>query len=296
MNGNGSEVHNLVPISSPGGIIAVTDDSNDATGAIVFWRLSSGGVRADHLTNAWLAARLDPDWLVALPGPESALRRAVKELEERHVLVRKTREGWAVVYESIAGKDPEYSIECSVSLDAVKALKVEPQGHPLEPTVRAAFDRFLEELTSEDISGWLTRTVQRRANAVALRDTGGVYFIPRPSLDIWRQVAGAIRSATNHQIHEIPAMRSADAVQVILSAIDAEASAEAADFERAIDENQLGERGFKSRMAQCERVMDKVATYESLLGQSITGLRARLEEIKSNLAAAALTASLESDA
>ncbi|MCE5271948.1 hypothetical protein LLH00_11790, partial [bacterium] len=66
-------------------VIGVLD--GQAAGALVWWELS-GEVDRARLTEAWALAGLDPDQVSDPVSSREALKRAMDDMRERHLLVR----------------------------------------------------------------------------------------------------------------------------------------------------------------------------------------------------------------
>ena len=279
------------------GIVAV-DEHVPAAGAIVWWRLS-GRVDYEVLKSAWIEAGLAEKDLLHPCTNATALRRAANDLREKRRLVRPLGrgEGFAIVREKVV-KDKhelEHEVLCKVLLDPAGRPQFEhfgdreEEGYKIADEVRTAFEAHLSEVECEDFSGWLVKLMPK-LDAVGLRDTGGVYFVPESAVALLGRVAQVLSNVTGHVINRVPAMRGADAVAAILDAVEAEATQEAERMERDIEAGKLGERGFENRLAYCDEVEGKVTRYEELLGAKLDTFRARLENLRANLSLAAMKA------
>lgn len=276
------------------GVIAVTEQIDQA-GAIIWWSLS-GTVEAGPLAQAWGAAQLDPGWLIELPTPEQALRRAMKEQREKHRLIRSLGDRrWAVVDEQIiadrteAGAALEYSTTLRVWLTTVGSVKCS-HSNTRSREIEDAFERALNELSNRDVGSWLA-ILMRKLGGVRLRDTGGIYFIPRDTLPRWHAIASAVRGAgSHHRLSEVPALRSEEAVDAILGSLRDEAEAEAKALETDLMDGLLGERALDTRIEQVDAIRKKVDGYGRLLGRNMVDLQEQLESLRMMVAAAAMAA------
>jgi hypothetical protein len=262
-------------------------------GAFAWWRLS-GDVSGDALTQTWAAAGLDEKMLPDMPSPEKALRRAAMEMKGPRRMVRplgKEITGWAIVDEHAKGEDIGWAVECRVMLNAVGQASVEPADHPCAAQVLADFQAQLTCLSQQDVSAWLCRMVAK-VNAVALRDTGGVYFVPRENLALWRAMGAALEAASANVMFDAPALRSDDPAEMarlvksILASVEAEATKDAKDLEVELAEETLNTRSLKIRAERAERVLAKVQSYEALLGTSMDVMRKRIEDLQASITVA----------
>lgn len=282
-------------LTEPDRIVAVPSLQADAAGAIVWWRLE-GTVDGFRLRAAWQAAGLDEEDLPALPSEEKAMRRAAKEQQEKHRLVRAIDgvvKAWAIVEERTDGSTLDYDVACRVRYNGA-GVEVDPPDHPIAEDVRASFHRHLGELQTQDISAWLCRRAEL-VSAVGLRDTGGIYFVPRGGLDTWRRIAAAVREASLNRVFEVPALTSEEAVDAILDAVAQEAEQAAAKMEEALHAGELGARALRGRADRCDAIKQKVEMYEQLMGRGVARIHERLDGLRQNLVVAALAAEEDSD-
>jgi len=274
------------------GIVAVTDNVKTA-GLIVYWHMS-GAAKHEDLREAWLSEGLSEDLLPTLPTPRCALGRAVAEVKERRQLVRPLAAGWAFVceHEEVSG-ELSYTQIGSVKLDMIGRLDFSPDT-PSEICSSVALDysRILFEHAHPDVSSWL-KDQAIRLQGISLRDTGGVWFVPRQSADEWRRIANAIRLASAHVVYEIPALKSSEAVEAILDALSREAGEAAAKLEEALAAGDLSERALRSRLSEAIAMEVKLVSYEEQLGKALPDVAGRLEAVRANLAVAVLAKEAE---
>lgn len=271
------------------GIIAVTENIEEA-GAVLYWSLS-GGLDADKFEAAWIAGGLDANLLPETPTPETALRRALNEQKQHRRLVRPIKGGWAVVDETDGAQGLEYRTRLTAHLNKIGHLRIDdPDDTDAEiigADIATAYRRHQDMLTQNDISTWLVN-MARKCQAVALRDRGGIYFIPHEALEHWRAMTGTLTDVSDHTCFEIPALKTEQAVDAILDAITREAEAVAADMEKELMEGDLKQRALQTRSRKCEEVMAKLNSYEKLLGKSLSTISDRVDTIQADLAAATL--------
>jgi len=275
-------------------IYAVPDA--ERAGAIVYWRLS-GTVDALKLTEAWQDAGLADALLPETPTPDAALRRAVYEQKARRRLVRKlpNGKGWAIVEEKIEGDDLAYAVGLRVTLNKIGrvALHADEDKSDLASVqviggeIVNAFDQHLDHFSASDISAWLVHFAAK-CGAVSLRERGGIYFVPRDTLPYWRKAVAAIASASDHSCYEIPALKSDEAVDAILDAVMREAQSATDAMADELETGELQARALCNREEQCTAILAKLKQYEALLGRNMGTLTARVDDLKADIAIAAL--------
>lgn len=255
----------------------------ELAGAIVWWRLQ-GDVDIAALAVQWERRGLDARALPAPPTGPAALRRAVNELREDRRLVRPLRgdaNGWAIVRERQCGDDLLHEVELRVTLDAVGRASCSPADHQDARRVHVAYARAMEEVTPADVGPWLCRLLES-LDAVPLREHGGVYFVPRPEVPVWRSMCAALAACSQHVISSVPAMRGIDAVEAFIDAAQEEASAEVARLQAELGDTELGARALRTRVARLEKVESKLQRYEMLLGKAVPAVHANIEAVRAN--------------
>lgn len=272
-------------------VVAVTEHVPRA-GTILMWTLS-GATDREAMRDAFAAHGVDEDLLPSPPTPATALRRAAGELRDRNRIVHAIGRGAGYALVDVIkqqGTDPSYELRAKATLDQVGRLVVEGGTPDMQKELRTAFNKHEEQLSTEDVSAWLTYVSKKTLDGVAMRGGGGVYFVPHAKLPELDTIVEALRACSTHSIYRIPAMAGDDAVQAILDAVEAEATAEATDIETALAEQKYGARGLETRINRTDEVEQKVARYEALLGVKVEALRARLDTLRQNLTVAMIKA------
>lgn len=294
------------------GFVAVNKVESQGAGAIVWWKIN-GYTECEALDKAWeQRVDLDPELLMNRPTPGAALRRALASQ------VRTTKEGkvtlsslgeenaYALVRETVSGFDsePEHTTLLKVRLvkGANDEVSLEMLVHPAAPKglgneVASDYQRNLDTFSGTEISSWFSMVVLPAFNAVSLRDQGGMWFVPATHLDLWYQAVAAVREVSGHQVFKIPALSTeAEAVAGILDAIACEALKAAQDVEDEILSTEMSATKLKNRVAKMDAVTAKVTAYETMLGANLETIRARLEGLNAQMAAAIFTAEAAKDA
>lgn len=273
-------------------VIAVTTDLAEVAGAVVWWK-QVGPTNVQAVAAAVLAAGFDEAWIPKACTPARALRLTMRKMRERHLFERSLPGGgWALVAERAALGDAglEHNTSLSVRQDPDSgALSFEPPGHARAPQIEAVYREMLGESPHSATSRWLTGRTEA-VQALSLREGGGIYFVPRPRLEVWRHLTAAVKSCTGHHFAEVPALRSEEAVAAILASLTEEAGARAAELEAEIMGGELSDKALGTRADRCREISTKVAEYEALIGRAAPELSARLEALQASIAAAKLIA------
>lgn len=300
-------------VKNPDTELFVPREEIESCGCVSYWR-AGGDVSIEALRTAWIDAGLDEKLLRKAPDAKTVLRRAVLGLADRKKIDANTEartlvrpdaapHTWAVVSEVVTVDDlPRYTTLLTVTYDSTstgpqfEATEDAPPGSEtyarLKMAVLSAVSAQQNVYDPSDITGWLVKMAYDRG-AVTLRDSGGVYFIPKDAMDFWNKAATVIESVTKsqHRVFRIPAMRNNEAMAAIIDAITHEAEQLVAAVEAemtVIGEDKLGARALKTRQAEAEAMLKKVEAYEKLVDQQLT-VRGRVEELQAAIVAASLT-------
>lgn len=280
------------------GLIAVPGMDENTCGAIVYWRLC-GTLDVDRLDDVWSARGLDEELLPSMPEPRKALARAMKTIaevtSEGKSFVRPLRgveDGFVIVHEAYVDGRPLHTNGEEAQLTKIGGVEITKADEDTASMIMRAYTHHRNHITQQDMSGWLCRLV-RMSHAVGLRDTGGIYFVPRTALTQWRLYVGAIRECSSNDMFEIPALKSDEAVRSVIDALKVEAEQEADEIEKAINDSidasstgKLHGKVAKHRTESAQKMSAKLRVYEELLGAALPELHGRLDALTARLGAA----------
>lgn len=270
------------------GYIAVTEHVTES-GLVVWWRLSST-IQWQALHDAWVGAGLSEEQLPSQVTAARALGRVMQEQKEARRLVRPLpgHKGYAIVDESAKSDDLKYEVVCKVHLgETTQTPIVEPMSHACAGPIIMGFYKHKDALSQTDISEWLTDRA-RALGAVSLRDTGGIYFIPRDSVAAWRKLKDVVKSVSAHFIAGLPAMSGPDAVEAIMDSLVQECATEAEKLEAELAGGDLGAVSLKNRIERVAQIEQKMSRYKAIFGVQKDSLDERLETLRADLAVASM--------
>ena len=260
--------------------------ATNSTGAIVHWRLRES-VPHEPLTEAVEATK----HLAALtgapatPSPEVALTRAMGSVREHKLLARRIKTAtWGIVRESVdkAAEKLSHAHELTVAVDSAGMVRASDPSHELCAVVLAAYNTALNELTSFDLSQWLTH-VMDKLGAVSMRSGGGIYYVPPAHLAVVRELR-TVLAAVGAKLYEIPAVATDDVVANVLDGLSDEVSTVADEVLRGVGD--VGPRALVTRKSKLSALAEKIAKYEALLGEALPMLHARASKASAALVAA----------
>jgi hypothetical protein len=281
------------------GIIAV--EASQAAGLITWWTLG-GTTPLEALSEAWGAAGLSHDELPAEPSDRAALKRALEAVWPEHSVSPLKGGGYAVVQlvkgEHAEGRDPKINTlaKCWLDTDDTLLLWMPEEADPVgvmraekRKEVWKALQKSRDELDPVDVSQWLIAQAYNYAG-IALRQTGGIYFVPNVYAAAWRTLTAVLESVNKRvTVYEVPAMRTDKAVGAILAALQSDVETELTRIQEALDrsnEDKLGARALATRKTIVEELTKKVRQYEALLGANLDVLREQAESMDGKIARA----------
>ena len=279
-------------------------------GASVFWQLAEA---VDYDT---LVVTLDE-----MPGSEngydcipsecssaSALLRALnKHYGNRNTLIKA-----GVKHPMPGNKSPVYgvfernetgklndSFELSWTVGLVKGERGSESVHDLKTNglvfeglvdsgvVQELFADELPKLGGTEQSGWLTHLVKSKLRGIPFGN--GQFFIAPQFVPHWRALAASL-APLGIRLHEIPAMRSEQAVAAVVASLEAYSGRPAAELETELQtydqaqadpkKRKIQQRVVDSRIEKANEQLKIIMTYETLFDTKMDDLRAKFDEAK----------------
>lgn len=264
---------------------------DEVTGGVVYWQLT-GVVDRSTLVAAMESRGLEDKDAPALASPELALGRAMRELQARNILVRRLKGagGWAVLHEREVNAKLETEQTVRIYLSGEKdqeVVKFEAQPG-FEAQAQIEFDRAVAEYNKQraalnvtDLSSWLVK-VSVKLDGIPLRDRGGMYFVPRASIETFRKVKESLMEVSGCQVYEIPAMHSTETVKAIFDAVGRDAQSFVSDVEGEYNMG-MGKLAAKNRKEEVEEILKRVRSYAKLLNQDFSSTEKTLTDMAMKL-------------
>jgi hypothetical protein len=214
--------------------------------------------------------------------------RQVPDLRARIVMEERVEEEedakkWKARARYVVRLDNSGKIQCEGGVPSVQLQLLETQMH-LARTEHSAII----------VSGWLCSIIERHFNGVRIRASGGVYYVPPSHLPKWRKLTDALSAISEHNFYYIPAMRTQEAAEAIVTALNAEIAKEVSTARLMATYNKPPTKGALSkRTTQVAELRSKLQSYEKLLGQSLGQLAEELTDVEDSLAQIAAAALAE---
>jgi hypothetical protein len=271
-------------------IIAALASTGRHLGDMIFWQLSDASVDRATFEARWATAGLAKELLPEPPTAEKALKTAVREaaVGQQSRLIRVAVENeesliFAVVLEE---KHPDtgtltYTQEARVSMDrAFGTLGTDNHQHEVVQSIVTRFARLRDTHGADDVRRTITRTLAS-FNAVTLRESGGIYWVPAPYAKQVRQLQACIEQFGASQVHLLPVHDSADANRALgdVATQSLQDELEALKTEVAAFVAQPPERAttLVRRFDAFEQLRGRAALYRDILAVQVKDLDSTLD-------------------
>jgi len=271
------------------------EDAINICGAVTCW------VLAGESSRQTLVADMPGQLVDLVPEPRThyaALRYALVDVcqgQRRLIRPLESRGGFSVVTETADGDRLAYTQDIIALVSDSGRLTITPSGHADGGSVEHSYQRALGTVSSQAVGEMLAQAVNR-LGGVPLRDHGGVYWVPEPSLEAWAAVVRAVeRAGTGSLVSLVRTAMDERGIKSVVAALQADVNGDLARIEREIAEGDLGQRGCRNRADEAAALASKVARYEGLLGVTLDQLRATASQVEANAAVAAMAAMGGSD-
>lgn len=275
-------------IRSVSDLSRATTSAGDHLGDLVWWELSNADIAASTLKTTWENVGLDAHLLPEPPTPEKALRTAVRRCQVGQLdrLIRLGKEDdqqlvFAVVREEKLGDGSlSHQQEARVFLDrATGRLKSDSPGHDIVRTITDVFDVLIGTHTVDDVRRTIVRTLHSLA-AVTLRDSGGVYWVPRHFADTVRRLEQAINRIGASRFYVLPVHHTAMGSQALGAAARGSLDADLADLQKELDEFKATPPDRRSTLQRRLQAFDELRSRAELYRDI---LKVRVDDIEQSL-------------
>ena len=270
-------------------------------GSVVFWSLdwTDIGTLADAFNSQGIAG------YIPAPRTETSVLKSalVKHFGRKDYIIRplEDRTGFDVSTEMRGEEENEYThnysfrveSELQGSVGKVSIVNGNAYGAAdMLTTIQGKYDG-LKNLASPAVMGGMMVKLVDQCDGVALRPTGGVYWIPDEHLGKWEQIAEAVeKSGKTSTCYSMHTAFDGEMVKAVRDGITMEVNNEVDDIESAVTSGRIGKRACEARVTQSAELEAKLARYEKALGESMTVLHGALGRASTAAAQAAMQAVL----
>ena len=289
------------------------DDKNlSIGGAVCFWRLAKSTNRAE--VKAGLEHLNVGEYVPEPRSPLACLRAVLPGVypapKGRKHTVRPIKngksKGFAIVQEkpddTHAGSAWGEVVATAKLLEQEGKLEIDPYDWDTRDRVMTGMQGAAEWLTNTSVGTALVKLVEEHCDGVALRPSGGVYWIREDRLDEWTRIADVFESASAkgdsdgkdvapNAIYVLRVMADEQMVRAVGDALTSEVSLEVAGIEADIAASDLGEQACITRLRKTAALESKVKRYESAFAFPLSELRDAVQRTSVAVAQATMQAS-----
>jgi hypothetical protein len=257
-------------------------------GDICFWQLADARVDRATLERIWLDANLDVGLLPEEPTDDRALKQAVREAQvgRRDRLVRLGLDSevelvFAVVRETRDDQgNVSYAQEARLHLErASGTLTTDRPGHDVVQAVLKGFAVLRATHTSDDVRKAIVRALGSWAS-VALRDGGGVYWVPASYAEQLRSLRSAVERLGSSKVHVLPVHQSPDSDKslgaIATAALEAELAALQTEIAAFLTAPPDRVSTLTRRLEAFEALRERARLYRSVLSITVSDLDEQL--------------------
>jgi hypothetical protein len=158
------------------------------------------------------------------------------------------------------------------------------------PALRAAWEAAKHEVDGASVSECLVAACAS-LGGIALRRSGGVYWLPEGAADDWRRLAKGIEAASaggRARCYAVTTGGDPESVRAIAESFVREADALVADAGAELDAGGVSGRVATTRAARLADLVALAESYEATLSTSLADVRARITGMQDRFATSAL--------
>jgi hypothetical protein len=133
-------------------------------------------------------------------------------------------------------------------------------------------------------------SIVEHLDGLTLKDTGGVYWVPSEAVPVIMAMREGLRSTV--AIDVLENKPTVEAIEAFRRALTREIDTEVQEISKEISGGDLGERALENRAERARELLNKISSYEDILGTTLETLRDSVDVPKQ--AAATALAMIES--
>ena len=273
--------------------IASSADTTKKLGDIVFWRLERARIERNRLLALWQTAQLDLGLLPDKNTPEKALRTAVDECKTgltaqgiSLVPARTTKDKLVFTVQqqhSDAQGDVTFTQEAKVTLErATSLISADKTAHPQIVAILKNYHELLLSHTTDDVRKAITNALHSFSCA-ALRDGGGVYWVPEPSADPLYRLADMVPHLGHSKMYLIPVYENEKTSEALTEVAQGSLEDELQKLQKEIADfvTTPPERvsTLEKRFDSFKELRARAELYKLVLGTTVQGLEESLQQM-----------------
>jgi len=261
-------------------------------GKICWWSLKDVKIDRISLENLFDSYNLDKKFLPPIVSGRKAFMRTLKEIQKSN-LVRKIKEDekyiiFGIIKEEV---DPE-NIKLEFETQDIIFFDKENKEVFLKlnklnlDDIKDLLNYFQIIYIAEDIRKVITRFLNY-LNAVLLRKTGGIYFVPKNYAVELEKISGVINNIGNSEFYELDIVDSEatkkQAIKLIKSELEENLKKEAENLETLLDNPEVKTSSLSRAIERYKNAKEKLEMYKNLLQFAADDIEQELNETEKRI-------------
>ncbi len=261
-------------------------------GKICWWNLKDVKIDRISLENLFDSYNLDKKFLPPIVSGRKAFMRTLKEIQKSN-LVRKIKEDekyiiFGIIKEEV---DPE-NIKLEFETQDIIFFDKENKEVFLKlnklnlDDIKDLLNYFQIIYIAEDIRKVITRFLNY-LNAVLLRKTGGIYFVPKNYAVELEKISGVINNIGNSEFYELDIVDSEatkkQAIKLIKSELEENLKKEAENLETLLDNPEVKTSSLSKAIERYKNAKEKLEMYKNLLQFAADDIEQELNETEKRI-------------
>ncbi len=252
----------------------------DIGGGVVMWNVDDSD--RQKLEDGLEALGLS-DLMPRPRTPKAILHEALKaRYANSKVLVRPLdkRSAFTVVREDRGEATNEYINEIGAEVDDDGKITLTPYNSTDQWMIETAYENAAGVIPGINVTRLLVGALNG-LYGIALKPSGGVYWLPEKRLARWSQIVKVIEDAAKesgkNNVFLLRSVADADAMRTVRAGIINDISRALEEITKDLEEGGLGELGLQSRVDRAKALHRKLKEYEGVLGESLSDVREKID-------------------
>lgn len=257
----------------------------DILGFVTYWTVNGIDITRDKLISIMKACNLN-EKLARQHNYRCAVIRSLRDMEEARIIRLVHEDPARLLYQftaenkigEVENARLEYDPETVVTIDKdmyrdTQDLAKSVSGRPdIVEKLLALFNEKKDKYGSSDITRLVQRIFNEKADIVALRPQGGVYFIPSNFADVVESVKQMLAQIGNSTFESLPMPNVESCRAAVKNAVQDEMNIDIVKLEKELDsvkkgETEVTDKWFQNRLDVITKAKARIDQYVEILGE-----------------------------
>lgn len=247
-----------------------------AEGVLTFW--DNGRETDPELMSKGLIALGLPRYCPNTRSWPRSLKTAISELTKDRLirsLASRNNNGYTVIEEIRGDDENEFVRDFNARVDADTGMVelVHYEGEDKDAFLAELQEKthyFKRVLPADSVSKVMVKIIKEELNGVAIRENGGLYYVPQNNAQRWRQIGTAIEHAGVGNHVTCTAMEVNESTLLsIKSSVERDIVSECDKIAAEIASNEFTDRGINNRVQRANALVDRIESYERILDSTL---------------------------